>query len=164
MEIIEQIKNPERTYLISDLHLNHRNIIKYCGRPFRDVAEMNRVLIKNWNAVVRPHDVVYYLGDLCLGNPLFWLKKLAGRITFIRGSHDYRMPRGATSDCAVISVEGLSFYLVHKFWDAPVNWCGYVIHGHDHNNQPFTDGNRVNVSVEVIGYKPVSLAEIIHCR
>lgn len=163
--MIEQVVNPERTYLISDLHLEHRNIIRYCRRPFKDVAEMNWALVRNWNAIVRPDDAVYYLGDFCFANPLIWLKRLAGRITFIRGSHDYGMPTRLTSHSAMLSVEDVPFYfyLVHKLSDAPPGWHGCVIHGHDHNNQPFVDGKRVNVSVEVIDYKPVSLAKII-CR
>lgn len=41
----------ENLYVTSDLHLNHKNIIKYCDRPFEfsssGVEEMNNVLIHN---------------------------------------------------------------------------------------------------------------------
>jgi 2'-5' RNA ligase len=39
-------------YLISDLHLDHANIIHYCARPFLSscVSEMNSVLVHNWKA------------------------------------------------------------------------------------------------------------------
>ena len=63
--------------------------------------------------------------------------------------------------------EDLKFFLVHDPADAPPSFDGWVIHGHHHNNDlrnypymNFTD-RRVNVSAEVIGYKPVSLHEIV---
>ncbi len=51
----------------ADTHLGHSNIIKYTNRPFADVKEMDTELVKRWNEVVGPYDVVYHLGDFCLG-------------------------------------------------------------------------------------------------
>lgn len=34
-------------FLIGDPHFWHRNIIRYCDRPFATVEEMNEALIKN---------------------------------------------------------------------------------------------------------------------
>lgn len=39
----------ERIWFVSDLHLAHKNIIKYCSRPFDNVNQMNEILIQNWN-------------------------------------------------------------------------------------------------------------------
>ena len=55
-------------YLSGDLHFNHSNIIKYCNRPFKNVEEMNRVIIDNWNALIKFDDTVYHLGDFAFGN------------------------------------------------------------------------------------------------
>ncbi|MBR4862690.1 MAG: hypothetical protein IKU09_10875 [Firmicutes bacterium] len=52
-------------FFTSDLHLGHEKIIELTGRPFRDVNEMNRVLIENFNSRVGHGDTVYFLGDVC---------------------------------------------------------------------------------------------------
>ena len=74
-------------YLISDLHLDHDNIIDYCDRPFSSVEEMNDVLVEHWNTVVDPDDEVLYGGDLTIRTSaaalLDWLNELNGEIVFL---------------------------------------------------------------------------------
>lgn len=74
-------------YLISDLHLDHKNIMRYCDRPFSSVEEMNRTIIDNWNEVVEEDDFVYLVGDLAFGRRRskmrYWLKKLNGNVILI---------------------------------------------------------------------------------
>lgn len=38
----------EHTFFTSDTHFNHANIIRFCNRPFKDVNQMNEVLIENY--------------------------------------------------------------------------------------------------------------------
>lgn len=57
----------ENIWFTADNHFGHENIIKFCDRPFESVEEMDRVLIENWNKVVRPTDAVYHLSDFTLG-------------------------------------------------------------------------------------------------
>ena len=57
-----------KIYFIADTHFNHKNILEYCNRPFADVEEMNKILVNNWNDTVKHDDVVYMLGDFCMGN------------------------------------------------------------------------------------------------
>lgn len=35
-----------KLFFTSDHHFGHANIIKFCNRPFKDVDEMNEVLIE----------------------------------------------------------------------------------------------------------------------
>ena len=47
----------------SDYHFSHHNIIRYCGRPFKDIEEMNATIIARHNERVKPDDTVFFLGD-----------------------------------------------------------------------------------------------------
>lgn len=83
----------QKIFFTSDLHYNHQKIIDFCGRPFKDVDEMNETLIKNWNSVVDMHDIVFNLGDLYWGNHsdlTDLLSQLHGRHYLIMGNHDYK--------------------------------------------------------------------------
>jgi calcineurin-like phosphoesterase family protein len=165
--------HPDNIFLIADLHLGHANIIRYCSRPFlfSDSGEMDHVLIKNWNYTVSPKTRIYCLGDLRYGpeaEPAAqYLKRLRGDIVVIRGNHDEPEPGSISS--LVIEYENLKFLLIHDPADAPPSSdsSSWVIHGHHHNNDlrhyPFMNfvDRRINVSAEVIGYKPVSLHEIV---
>ncbi len=81
-----------RVFFISDLHFFHANIIKYESRPFKDVEEMNQVLINNWNSIVKSNDdKVFILGDLSLGNKdqiKLIIDQLNGYKILIFGNHD----------------------------------------------------------------------------
>lgn len=78
-------------HFTSDLHLGHANIIKYSGRPYDSVEEMNEALVANWNAHVHPGDEVWILGDLCLGKlreTLAFIQYLNGHKILLPGNHD----------------------------------------------------------------------------
>ena len=85
--------NAEHTFFTSDTHFNHANIIKFCNRPFKDVEQMNEVMIANWNSVIGKDDTVFHLGDFCLGGEAEWTKildRLNGKIYLIMGNHDLK--------------------------------------------------------------------------
>jgi calcineurin-like phosphoesterase family protein/2'-5' RNA ligase len=161
---LSNLLHKEKTYLIADTHFGHANIIEYCRRPFPNVSEMNRILTANWNGTVGKKDTVYFLGDLAMGNsPNYWLKRLNGHIQIVTGNHYNEIIKQRQYRTKVIHAGGYSFLLVHSPEQRITPWHGWIIHGHKHNNRPeefpFINGiNRtINVSVEVIDYKPVSL-------
>lgn len=85
--------NAEHTFFTSDTHFNHANIIRFCNRPFKDVEQMNDVMIANWNSVIGKDDTVFHLGDFCLGGAAEWTKildRLNGKIFLIMGNHDLK--------------------------------------------------------------------------
>jgi len=159
------------TFISSDLHLGHKNIIKFCKRPFNNVQEMNKTIVNNWNNTISKNDKVFYLGDLCfsflgLSNDIdFWLDRLNGDIKFIKGNHD-RINHKYSYSNVHGTYKDISFFLTHNPKDVPNNWNDWIIHGHHHNNHmnnyPFFNRNRkrINVSVELTNYKPVDIKTI----
>lgn len=77
---------------ISDLHFGHKNIIRFDGRPFASVEEMEDKMVENWNSVVRQKDTTYILGDFCWSaKDDEWIRianRLNGAKVLIRGNHD----------------------------------------------------------------------------
>ena len=96
-----------RVFFISDLHFSHANLLyfKPKRRTLADISleelqhgdkeacveKHDKWLIDVWNSQVQKHDVVYILGDFCLGNrerTQKILSQLHGRKYLIIGNHD----------------------------------------------------------------------------
>ena len=81
----------QHIYLTSDLHFGHRNVIRFCNRPFADEKDMMQGLIKNWNEKVKPNDFIFSLGDFSWFTGRHQVKKLVsvlrGRKYFVPGNH-----------------------------------------------------------------------------
>lgn len=163
-------------YLLSDLHLDHENIIDHCDRPFEDVEEMNQVLVENWNNTVDSDDEIVFGGDLTIAGTaaafLDWIEQLNGEIIFLVGNHDRTvidtLDRVHILRHYQFSVDGHDFYCTHRPEDVPRNWDGWAVFGHHHNNYealPFFDPEhrRINISVELLDYTPVHIETIIDC-
>lgn len=161
----------DKIFLIADTHFNHTNIIRYCNRPFSSIGQMNETLVNNWNSSVGKDDTVYFLGDLCMGDPRIWLDKLNGEIRFIRGNHDGELRKIRNTRENITLQVGLEhIMLVHAVEYLRGPWHGWVIHGHHHNNNikefPLVNkqAKTMNVSVEMINYKPIELGELLSKR
>jgi|SRR3989344_3176061 len=163
----EFIERESKIFLTSDLHLDHENIIKYCKRPFKNIQEMNYLLIRNWNETVGKKDTVYFLGDFCfckkkdkqkIGQ---FMNLLNGKKIFIKGNHD-RFIKGYHH--FVLNYKNKQFYLVHNPLEIPSSWKDWAIFGHIHNHKDlFIDkkNKRINISTDITGFKPVNIEEII---
>jgi calcineurin-like phosphoesterase family protein len=150
------------TFFTADHHFGHRNIIRYCGRPFADVEEMDRAMVESWNAAVRPGDAVFHLGDFALGSAESIAELLAtlnGYKLLVLGNHDRSAKRivelGFDEACREADHGGGR--LVH--WPPPDDreptLCGHV-HG-----LWASRGRVINVGVDVRGYRPKTLAEVL---
>ena len=79
-------------WFTSDLHVDHKNIIEYCNRPWT-FENQREEIITRWNSRVGLMDEVYHLGDFVftgskgVDKVVELIKELNGVITFIKGNH-----------------------------------------------------------------------------
>lgn len=85
------LKMTHKTFFTSDLHFGHKNIIKYCNRPFATVQEMDEEMIARINARVGEQDHLWILGDFafCTEERIIEiLEKIKCAKGLIKGNHD----------------------------------------------------------------------------
>ena len=160
-----------RTYLISDLHFGHKNIIDYESRPFEDLDHQDKCLIDNWNAVIGKHDMVFVLGDFSFygkEKTKQIVSKLNGHKLLVMGNHD----KGRTvSWWRDAGFDEVSYYpiMINDFIilsHEPVYLnpkMPYVnIHGHIHSNSIQSNGTNqyFNVCIDANAYYPTDLESI----
>jgi calcineurin-like phosphoesterase family protein len=86
-------QNKEKTvFFVSDTHFCHAKSFIYEKRGFKTIGEHDEALIANWNAAVRPTDLVFHLGDFMLNGTVErckeTIKRLNGQIYYITGNHN----------------------------------------------------------------------------
>lgn len=166
-----------KVWFTSDTHFGHKNIIRYCKRPFDSIESMNAELIKRWNAMVAPDDVVYHLGDfstkLRAEDAQAVLSQLNGTKTLIYGNHDshwsktkwLRLGFDEVYDYLTVEIDGRKIGMVHDpaLFVADSNFnlglCGHVHtrwKTHIFGNLPI-----VNVGVDMWGYYPIDIQQIL---
>lgn len=104
----------------SDTHFGDHRTLNIGKRPFASTAEMNDVLIANWNAAVGEGDEVWHLGDVArrAADVPALLARLNGIKHLLRGNND---PPGTVAaegwasarDYAEIEVDGTRLILCH---------------------------------------------------
>ena len=171
------------TFFTSDTHFGHANIIKYCKRPFADVREMDNTLIHNWNAIVRPEDTVYHLGDFAVGGgpAAPYLHRLNGTICFCLGNHDKRLVKtyqdielklqsyqikraeSGIPYLREVTIEKQEIVLCHyamKVWNGS-HKGSWQLYGHSHGTLP-DDPTALScdVGVDCWNYYPVSMEQL----
>ncbi len=174
-------------FYTADLHIDHKNIIKLCKRPFSDIHEMRETFIEVWNNKVSRGDDVYHLGDFAFGVTYAtkFIERLNGTIHFISGNHDEeamgKLAQMKDNGCPQLKNslfhgaykevrdEGHKVILFHY----PIyEWNGFYrkdqaihLHGHTHQNigRSFKK-NAFDVGCDGWNFEPVSLKEILSGR
>lgn len=82
-----------KVYFTSDTHFNHDKPFIYESRGYKDRYEHNDALIAKINEIVRPHDVLFHLGDFCLNITMPEFEQIVSRINcnniyYIWGNHN----------------------------------------------------------------------------
>ncbi len=157
-------------WFTADTHFGHAKLIKNTHRPFKDVEEMDRALIENWNRVVADGDTVYHLGDFCwIAKVPVWEQyraQLKGNITLIKGNHDLRRNKISYLFREVEYIKQVCWnkhkiILCHyamRIWDRS-HYGTYQLYGHSHGTlNPI--GKQMDVGVDCKNYTPISIEEV----
>ena len=172
----------DKVWFTSDLHFWHKNICKYCNRPFETMEEMNQALIDNWNSVVKEDDTVFVLGDMGFCGydklePLMF--QLNGKKYLIQGNHDSDKIVFRLYEANII--EG--YYKMHEVTiigdeecpDQQLTLChfpmidwpnkergAWMVHGHQHQlpETPSCSVMHWDVGVDKNNLKPVSFEQL----
>lgn len=169
------------TFFTSDTHYGHDNIRKHSNRPFATVEEMDEALITNHNAVVRPQDTVWFLGDFAFHKQqgiLQVLRRLNGHKQLVLGNHDKVIQSHVNSYLGLGLFESINNYrkidinhqtliLFHygmRVWDKS-HHGSWHLYGHSHGSLP-PHNRSVDVGVDapfILGaptYTPYSFEQV----
>lgn len=154
-------------FVITDTHLGHENIKRYCNRP----DDFESLIECRWKASVTDDDTMIHLGDVSFDKKL--VQKLGswpGRKILLRGNHDERsdsfyMSAGFSlvAETLTLRIQGIRLLFSHRpqfGHDADIN-----IHGHQHNLSVL-DPTRLYLplSIEHMGYAPLALDDRFMAR
>lgn len=153
-----------KTFIISDTHFSHANIIRYCNRPYTNVEAMNDDMIMKWNSIISPEDRVIHNGDFSFAKDgdIDIFNNLNGRKILVKGNHDKRIMK--------FEWESIHDILEFTLNDKRVIMCHYPLeswnhmfhgsihlYGHVHDKSMPIIKNRYNICVEMTDYSPVNL-------
>lgn len=135
---------------------------------------MNETIIERWNAVVKPSDHIYHLGDVTMARGKAWqhidtiMARLNGHKRICLGNHDQLHAswyfRTFEKVKAYNVLDGMLFthIPIHPESFSRFKLC---VHGHTHANLVMAsphhpDPRYVNICVEQTDYTPVSLESL----
>jgi calcineurin-like phosphoesterase family protein len=156
-------------YFTSDTHFGDPRVLRIDRRPFAGLAEHDRALTANWNAVVGEDDEIWHLGDFARGDAgrvAGLLSALNGRKHLIIGNNDGAATVGAAAWASVqhyaeLRLEGKLVVLCHypfRTWNQ-MGKGALDFHGHSHGR--LTPAPRqFDVGVDAQALRPVSFAEV----
>lgn len=165
-----------KIFVTTDTHFGHEKLTEIGVRPLG----FSELLLKN--LANKQGDLIFHLGDFCVGNDADWLKmymiatKKFSRRILVRGNHDnksdhYYYKNGFDFVCnkAIIKHFQQEFIFSHEpYWDflnGKINVHGHL-HGNAHRNNELPVGYNKKMyydcAPERHNYHPVALLDIFN--
>jgi len=145
---------------------------------------MNETLIINWNAKVRPGDLIYVLGDFVWEGFGEIIPKLQGEIHLVPGGHDRRLLQFLKKNPGVSNRDWQSRLIIHpeilersfpiggadekvrivmchyamRVWPCS-HYNSWHLFGHSHGRLP-RQGKSFDVGVDAHNFFPLSLVDV----
>lgn len=177
-------ENFENTWISSDHHFGHKNIIKYTPWSrghLNSTEEMNEELIAKHNSLVGANDLTFFVGDFAFCSPkeaMEYMSRMNGKKILIMGNHDRKLWNSTEfqSMAKMAGLIGSDKYLTfeHKMpdgrkrsvvlfhfkidgWDAK-HHGSYHLHGHLHSApDQLINSRRMDIGVDTNNLYPHSL-------
>ncbi len=164
-----------RTWIWSDLHLDHAEVVWCFNRPFRTSQAMCRALVEAWRETVEETDRIICLGDVTVGAASRGidnaLASVPGTRVLVVGNHEFPVGGAGVKDYGFEAVHPTlicetdpPLLLTHE----PLNVVpvGAVnVHGHLHGTTAREVAScsryHLNVNVELTAFRPVRLSELV---
>lgn len=155
-------------------YFGHKNILRYCDRPFDNVWAMNHRLIQYWNMKVKTEDIVYHLGDFSFlpeKQAKEIMECLNGIKILIRGNHDKsvetmkRIGFNEVEKHLLLDINNKKIYMSHDPKYINIDICAdFYLCGHVHNawkSFQINNGPLIyNVGIDQWGYQPITVEDI----
>lgn len=150
-------------FFTADEHYGHKNIIKYCDRPFKSVHEMNEEIIHRHNSKVQKNDIVVHAGDFSLlseKDTYVILRRLNGNHVFLQGDHD-KWLKNSVTQIWTKKIDGIQLVVCHycmRTWPLS-HYNSWQLFAHNHGTlEPI--GKQWDIGVDNNNFYPLSFDDI----
>jgi len=165
-------------WFTADPHVGHEAIISHSKRPFGSTEEMDRVILRHWDELLKPGDYFCILGDIAMNRrcvePTLDRIPRGVQVAYIFGNHDHHHRRIIDAHPKVvwsgslkeIKVDGQRIVLLHyamRTWPSSQHGS-WQLFGHSHDKlHPWERQLDVGVdsAAKLVGeYRPMSFEEV----
>lgn len=172
--MLKDLEIPEDFFITSDTWFGRPQILQIANRlSFKDINDMNKQLIKNWNSVVKKNDIVFHLGNFAWDPQTARqvLNKLNGTIYFLVGNADegfldiqHEFDNITVLEDQIVELPQYDSLICHyplEVWNGKdsgtIHFHGHTVFSH---KTDLSQMNRVNVCTDFWGYTPVKYSTI----